>query len=158
MENTLTAKDSSLVVKGIYHCPIYYEDTDFSGFVYHAAYLKFFERAREHLIGIKKIKELFSQHLHVVVHKLEINYHQPLSHGDYAVIHTAAKLKRGPRITFEHKLHRTTDDPTEIINQFDFDKSTLSVSATVHAALLQGSKIARLNGCDLFAVPTLPTS
>jgi acyl-CoA thioester hydrolase len=25
---------------------IYYEDTDFSGFVYHAAYLKFFERGR----------------------------------------------------------------------------------------------------------------
>ena len=25
---------------------IYYEDTDFSGVVYHAAYLKFFERGR----------------------------------------------------------------------------------------------------------------
>ncbi len=25
---------------------VYYEDTDFSGNVYHAAYLKFFERAR----------------------------------------------------------------------------------------------------------------
>src|SRR5690554_8025250 len=27
-------------------CRVYYEDTDFSGIVYHAAYLKFMERAR----------------------------------------------------------------------------------------------------------------
>ena len=29
---------------------IYYEDTDHSGVVYHANYLKFFERAREHML------------------------------------------------------------------------------------------------------------
>ena len=31
---------------------VYYEDTDFSGVVYHANYLKYCERAREHLLGI----------------------------------------------------------------------------------------------------------
>ncbi|HBF45795.1 MAG TPA: thioesterase, partial [Shewanella frigidimarina] len=30
---------------------IYYEDTDFSGVVYHPNFLKYFERAREHVIG-----------------------------------------------------------------------------------------------------------
>ena len=29
---------------------IYYEDTDFSGFVYHARYLHFFERARTEML------------------------------------------------------------------------------------------------------------
>lgn len=30
---------------------VYYEDTDHSGVVYHADYLKYFERARESVIG-----------------------------------------------------------------------------------------------------------
>ena len=32
---------------------IYYEDTDHSGVVYHANYLKYFERAREHMLGVE---------------------------------------------------------------------------------------------------------
>lgn len=31
-------------------CRVYYEDTDFSGIVYHAAYLKFMERARSDML------------------------------------------------------------------------------------------------------------
>ncbi len=33
---------------------IYYEDTDFTGVVYHANYLKYFERAREELLGVAR--------------------------------------------------------------------------------------------------------
>ena len=36
---------------------IYVEDTDFQGFVYHANYLKFFERARSEFLSINKISQ-----------------------------------------------------------------------------------------------------
>ena len=38
---------------------IYYEDTDHSGVVYHANYLRFFERAREHMFGIQALVDLY---------------------------------------------------------------------------------------------------
>ncbi|MBT6176177.1 MAG: thioesterase, partial [Deltaproteobacteria bacterium] len=40
---------------------IYYEDTDLSGVVYHANYLKYFERAREHLIGPTELARLYNE-------------------------------------------------------------------------------------------------
>ncbi|MFO6422180.1 acyl-CoA thioesterase [Motilimonas sp. KMU-193] len=47
----------------IYHYPvqIYYEDTDFSGVVYHPNFLKYFERAREHVIGAQMLAQLWQQ-------------------------------------------------------------------------------------------------
>ena len=40
---------------------IYYEDTDLSGVVYHANYLKYFERAREHLLGPTELARLYNE-------------------------------------------------------------------------------------------------
>ena len=40
---------------------IYYEDTDLSGVVYHANYLKYFERAREHMLGRAKLVQLLEE-------------------------------------------------------------------------------------------------
>ena len=44
--------DKELKLTGSYKLNIYYEDTDHSGYVYHANYLRFFERARSELIGV----------------------------------------------------------------------------------------------------------
>lgn len=38
---------------------IYYEDTDFSGVVYHPNFLKYFERAREHVIDARRLNQLW---------------------------------------------------------------------------------------------------
>jgi acyl-CoA thioester hydrolase len=45
---------TGIITNGIHHLSIrvYYEDTDFSGYVYHANYLKFCERARSDWIRI----------------------------------------------------------------------------------------------------------
>ncbi len=40
---------------------IYYEDTDHSGLVYHANYLKYFERAREHMLGLAELRRLYDE-------------------------------------------------------------------------------------------------
>lgn len=58
---------------------VYYEDTDSSGFVYHANYLKFMERARTewlYQLGFN-IEELQQQGIFFVVHSLQINYIKP---------------------------------------------------------------------------------
>jgi acyl-CoA thioester hydrolase len=93
------------VLKGSLVLPIYYEDTDLSGFVYHANYLKFFERAREHVIGVKFLKELFDQGAHFVVHKASLEYKSPARHGDQLLIETSGAYSRSPMIAFEQNAY-----------------------------------------------------
>ena len=57
---------------------VYYEDTDAGGIVYHANYLKYFERARSDWvreIGADQAK-LLEQSIAFVVKDLNINYHK----------------------------------------------------------------------------------
>lgn len=61
---------------------IYYEDTDFSGFVYHARYLHFFERARTEALRAQGIDQraLFEAPdgpQNFVVHRAEIEFIAP---------------------------------------------------------------------------------
>ena len=60
---------------------VYYEDTDAGGIVYHANYLKFFERARsEWLISLGVDQaELQEQRVGFVVKAIDINYIEPWS-------------------------------------------------------------------------------
>lgn len=89
---------------------VYYEDTDFSGFVYHANYLKFFERGREHLIGIEYLRELFKMGIHFVVAKCTVEFHRPAAHGDQLVIATDCHFSRSPLLQFDHKAYRLDKD------------------------------------------------
>ena len=47
------------IAKGVHRLPlrVYYEDTDFSGNVYHANYLKFCERARSDFLRVAGIDQ-----------------------------------------------------------------------------------------------------
>jgi acyl-CoA thioester hydrolase len=90
--------------------PIYYEDTDFSGFVYHANYLKFFERAREHVIGIDFLAQMFKERLHFVVSKAEISFLKPAVHGDKIWIETTAKIAKSPVVEFyQNAVHESSE-------------------------------------------------
>ena len=55
---------------------VYVEDTDFQGFVYHANYIKFFERARSEFLQNNKIsqKELRINNLAFVVKRIEVDF------------------------------------------------------------------------------------
>lgn len=69
---------------------IYYEDTDFSGNVYHAAYLKFFERGRTEFlrdIGIHHF-ELIEEGIAFAVRKMEIDFLAPAKIDDLLVVET----------------------------------------------------------------------
>lgn len=93
------------VIQGSLVLPVYYEDTDLSGFVYHANYLKFFERAREHVIGVRFLKELYDLGAHFVVHKASLEFKSPARHGDQLVIESSGTYSRSPAIHFEQNAY-----------------------------------------------------
>ncbi len=62
---------------------VYDEDTDHSGLVYHANYLKFFERAREHLLGVKELVRLHrDEGIGFVVHDLSVTFRAGARFGE----------------------------------------------------------------------------
>lgn len=88
---------------------IYYENTDAGGVVYHAEYLKFFERGRSEWLrhlGFEH-SQLKSEHgIIFVVRELTIKYLQPARFDELLqVVTSAAELGRS-RIVFEQKLQR----------------------------------------------------
>jgi acyl-CoA thioester hydrolase len=89
------------IIEGSVLFPVYYEDTDLSGFVYHANYLKFFERAREHVIGVRFLKELYDLGAHFVVHKANLEFKSPAQHGDQLLVESRGTFSRSPAIHFE---------------------------------------------------------
>ena len=70
---------------------VYYEDTDAGGFVYHARYLAFAERARTELLrtlGLTHI-ELLSGHGSIfVVRRAEVDYQRPARLDDWLLVTT----------------------------------------------------------------------
>ena len=80
---------------------VYYEDTDHSGVVYHANYLKFFERAREHLLGVEHLVDLYqNQGIGFVVYKAELTYKKGAEFGDNITIETSLTLESEYRLIF----------------------------------------------------------
>lgn len=78
---------SGRIVDGAHRLPvrIYYEDTDFTGLVYHASYLRFMERGRSDFIRLLGIDqgELFEQTakeapgFHFVVRSMKLDFLKP---------------------------------------------------------------------------------
>ncbi|NRD73072.1 thioesterase family protein [Shewanella sp. VB17] len=74
-----------------YHFPvqIYYEDTDFSGVVYHPNFLKYFERAREHVIGADVLSSLWlNEALGFAVYRSDMLCHDGVEFADIIDVRT----------------------------------------------------------------------
>ena len=93
---------------------VYYEDTDFSGIVYHANYLKFMERARSdhlRLIGVVQ-GELFGEALAeapgfaFVVRSMDLQFLRPARIDDVLEVHTSPIEVAGASITLAQKVMR----------------------------------------------------
>jgi tol-pal system-associated acyl-CoA thioesterase len=86
---------------------IYYEDTDHSGLVYHANYLKYFERAREHLLGIDELVRLSREEsLGFVVYKCELTFREGATFGDTLEVRTTPRLESAYRLAFQQDVYR----------------------------------------------------
>ncbi len=88
----------------IHHLPvrIYYEDTDFTGIVYHANYLRYFERGRSDFLRVAGIhhNELISSAdpTAFAVNKMELEFLKSARIDDALLVKTAFETMRGPRI------------------------------------------------------------
>lgn len=85
---------------------IYYEDTDHSGLVYHANYLKYFERAREHLLGVRELVELYESGYGFVVYRCELSFKQGAVFGDALEVRSTPKLESDYRVVFQQDVYR----------------------------------------------------
>ncbi|MDP3278458.1 MAG: YbgC/FadM family acyl-CoA thioesterase [Deltaproteobacteria bacterium] len=86
---------------------IYYEDTDHSGLVYHANYLRYFERAREHLLGVPELVRLLREDgVGFVVYRCEMVFREGAVFGDSLQIRSTPKLESEFRVTFKQDVFR----------------------------------------------------
>jgi tol-pal system-associated acyl-CoA thioesterase len=86
---------------------IYYEDTDLSGAVYHANYLRYFERAREHLLGPAELVRLWrDEGIGFVVYKCELSFREPAGLGDSLEVRTMVRMESDFRAVFSHSVWR----------------------------------------------------
>jgi acyl-CoA thioester hydrolase len=82
---------------------VYYEDTDFSGRVYHASYLRFMERGRTEWLrglGYEHGALAGEQHIVFAVRRLEIDYFAPAAIDDLLRVETRVAAARGAAIEF----------------------------------------------------------
>jgi acyl-CoA thioester hydrolase len=99
---------------------VYYEDTDHSGVVYHANYLKFFERAREDVIGVKTLADLWHyQETGFAVYKLSMNYNDGAVFGDLLDIRSTWEKEGDYRIIFYHEAWRPGGTKPAVSCQLD---------------------------------------
>ncbi|CAN7303010.1 tol-pal system-associated acyl-CoA thioesterase [Brevundimonas sp. LjRoot202] len=89
---------------------VYYEDTDFTGLVYHGNYVRFFERGRSdclRLMGIGHAELLDGdQPTAFVVTKMELAFVKPARIDDELVVRTRYESVRGPRLLISQTIAR----------------------------------------------------
>jgi acyl-CoA thioester hydrolase len=86
---------------------VYYEDTDFTGVVYHANYLRFFERGRSEFLRVMGPVEGRGEDpgAFAVVH-ISIDFKAPARIHDALLIRTAFSGMKGPRLIFSQRAER----------------------------------------------------
>ena len=86
---------------------VYYEDTDFSGRVYHASYLRFLERGRTEWLrrrGFTHRDLAESSGVAFAVRSLQIEFLAPAMMDDLLEVETGAVLVRGASIDFKQRV------------------------------------------------------
>ena len=115
---------------GRHHQPVrvYYEDTDFSGVVYHASYLRFMERGRTNylrLLGADQ-RALFEQAekeapgFAFVVRSMQIDFRKPARMDDVLEIVTVPAEVKGASVVLHQQVNRGGETLVEAVVQVAF--------------------------------------
>lgn len=98
-------------VEFIWPISVYYEDTDAGSVVYHANYLKFFERARSEWLKAMGIDQsnLLTQDICFAVRKSDVDYIRPARFSDELEVVTTLDRVKGASMTFYQKLYYKGD-------------------------------------------------
>ena len=92
---------------------IYYEDTDFTGVVYHANYLRYFERGRSdalRLMGVGHAGLLDDDEPSAfVISRMSLDFLKPARIDDELVVRTCYRAVKGPRLLISQTITRGDD-------------------------------------------------
>jgi len=92
---------------------VYYEDTDFTGLVYHANYVRYFERGRSdalRLMGVGHAELLDGdQPTAFVVSKMGLSFLKPARIDEELVVCTLYQRAKGPRLFIHQTITRDED-------------------------------------------------
>lgn len=116
---------------------VYYEDTDFSGFVYHASYLRFMERGRSDFLRLLGVEQgaLFAEAVAetggfaFVVRSMQIDFLKPARIDDVVEVRTEHKEVAGASVTLLQRVVRGDE---------------VLVEAEVRVACIAGGKAQRI--------------
>ena len=98
------------------HYKVYVEDTDFQGFVYHANYVKYFERSRSEFLSKNGIlqKKLIKVDTAFVIKRIELNYKSPAELGDEIIVKSSVEKKSDARRIFYQKVMDKKDNKEHV--------------------------------------------
>ena len=85
---------------------VYYEDTDFTGVVYHANYIRFFERGRSELLRLMGPPAGMEDPGAFAVIRMEVDFKAAARIHDALLVRTAFLGARGARLTFDQRIDR----------------------------------------------------
>ncbi|MFO1125353.1 MAG: tol-pal system-associated acyl-CoA thioesterase [Methylocystis sp.] len=94
---------------------IYYEDTDFSGLVYHASYLRFMERARTEMLralGLDQkalLEGAAGAPIFFVVRSMDLDFQRPATMDDLLTVETETLELGGASLTLEQRVLRQAE-------------------------------------------------
>jgi acyl-CoA thioester hydrolase len=119
---------------------VYYEDTDFSGFVYHARYLHFLERGRTDFLRCLGVSQSAlvagDDALIFVVRHMDLHFRSPARMDDVIEVETRLARIGGARMVLGQAIRR--DD-------------ALLIQATVEVAIVDGTGRPRRLPADIAA-------
>ena len=93
-----------------YKVKVFYEDTDAGGIVYHANYLKYFERARTSLLNLINIDQkqlLEEKKLGFVVRDINLRINKPFQLNQILLVKTCLKSAKKSCIVLKHEAYET---------------------------------------------------
>lgn len=114
---------------------VYYEDTDFSGLVYHASYLRFMERARTEMLrslGLDQkalLEGAAGAPIFFVVRSMDVDFQKPATMDDLLTVETETIELGGASLTLDQRVLRDAE---------------LLVRARVRVVCVEGGRARRL--------------
>ena len=120
----------------IFPVRVYYEDTDVAGIVYHANYLRFFERGRTEWLRELGIDQtiLIEQGLAFAVTKMNIDYIKPARFNDLLEVVTEIESSRKASLIFKQTI-RDKQDPNLIYSKAEVKAACIDMKSLKPKAL-----------------------
>lgn len=130
----------------IYHHPvqIYYEDTDHSGVVYHPNFLKYFERAREHVIDSDRLATLWQEKgLGFAVYKANLTFQDGVEFAEICDVRTSYKFDGKYKTLWRQEIWRPNATKPAVIGDIemvclDKDKRLQPIPEEILGPLMNG--------------------